>query len=60
MHLFAHVHVQLDVLLSFEETHYSVEESDGDVQFCVEVCDGELKRNVTFTVKVTNGSAQSM
>lgn len=51
-----HVLLPIGVVLSFVETQFTAEETDDEIQICVEVCDGLLKRNVPFYVKLFNGS----
>ena len=48
-----------DVVISFEEAEYTVSESVGVTEVCVELCTGEPKRNFEFYVDVINSSATS-
>lgn len=48
-----------DVLISFEEAQYTVQEESGLVSdmFCVQLCGVAPKRDFAFIVDVMNGSA---
>ena len=48
-----------DVVISFEEAEYTVSESVGVTEVCVELCTGEPKRDFEFYVDVINSSATS-
>ena len=48
-----------DVVISFEEAEYTVSESVGMTEVCVELCTGEPKRDFEFYVDVINSSATS-
>ena len=50
----------VDVVIGFVEAGYTVLESVGVTEVCVELCSGNPKRNFEFYVDIANGSASSM
>ena len=49
----------IDVVVSFVQAEYTVDEADGVTEFCIELCSGDPKRDFEFYVNVLNSSAIS-
>ena len=47
------------VVISFEEAEYTVYESVGVTEVCIELCSGDPKRDFEFYVDAINSSATS-